>query len=427
MNYNANHRIRQVTETTLIIGTDIAKKTHVARVQDFRGIELGKSLTFGNDLPSFNRLLLWINQHKTKHKKDNVLFGVEPTGHYWQPLVNFLKFHGIRVVMVNPYHVKKSKELEDNSPTKNDIKDARLIGQLVKDGRFLEPMMPTGIYAELREAMNSRERLQEDIVRIKVQVTTWLDRFFPEFLTVFKDWTGQASISSLQNFPLPKDVDSMTAEEIVKCWRKTIRTGVGLIKANLLKEAAGRSIGLSQGSVMAIRELHRLIGQYLLLLSHNEQLEEDIERLLKQLPEAAAMLTVPGVGVVTVAGFISETGDLNNYNHPRQIQKLAGLNLKESSSGQHKGETRITKRGRRRLRRLLYLAARTMVKTNSEFAIIHYWLKTRPQNPLKGKQSLIALSCKLIRIFFTLGTKGIPYDPDQVLDPVRKDQIQLAA
>ena len=45
---------------------------------------------------------------------------------------------GIKFVVVNPMHVKKSKELDDNSPTKNDVKDAKVIAQLVKDGRYAE-------------------------------------------------------------------------------------------------------------------------------------------------------------------------------------------------------------------------------------------------------------------------------------------------
>ena len=57
------------------------------------------------------------------------------------------------------------------------------------------------------------------------------------------------------------------------------------------------------------------------------------------------MLTVPGVGAITVAGFLAEVGDLNNYDHGQQIIRLAGLNLKENSSGKRKGKTGITKRG----------------------------------------------------------------------------------
>lgn len=52
-----------------------------------------------------------------------------------------------------------------------------------------------------------------------------------------------------------------------------------------------------------------------------------------------------GVGITTAAGFVAEVGDISRFTHPSQIQKLAGLNLVESSSGKHKGQTTISKRG----------------------------------------------------------------------------------
>lgn len=57
------------------------------------------------------------------------------------------------------------------------------------------------------------------------------------------------------------------------------------------------------------------------------------------------MLTVPGVEAITVAGFLAEVGDLNNYDYGQQIIRLAALNLKESSSGKRKGKTEISKGG----------------------------------------------------------------------------------
>jgi transposase len=75
------------------------------------------------------------------------IIGVEPTGHYWLNLAHFLKEKDIKLVVVNPMHVKKSKELDYNSPTKNDVKDAKIIAQLVKDGRYAEPNIPQGVYS----------------------------------------------------------------------------------------------------------------------------------------------------------------------------------------------------------------------------------------------------------------------------------------
>ncbi len=69
------------------------------------------------------------------------------------------------------------------------------------------------------------------------------------------------------------------------------------------------------------------------------------------------MLSIPGVGVGTVTGFLGETGELSRFRNPRQIQKLAGLSLVECSSGKHQGQTRISHRGRKRLRHLLFDAS----------------------------------------------------------------------
>ncbi|HGG8188132.1 TPA: IS110 family transposase, partial [Neisseria meningitidis] len=41
-----NQRIMRISETTLVIGTDIAKRNHVARAFNYRGIELGKRCLF---------------------------------------------------------------------------------------------------------------------------------------------------------------------------------------------------------------------------------------------------------------------------------------------------------------------------------------------------------------------------------------------
>ena len=81
---------------------------------------------------------------------------------------------------------KKDTEFDDHSPTKNDVKDARVIAQLVKDGRYAEPNVPQGVYAELRVARKIRDLLSVALQAVQGQVHNWIDRYFPEFLTVLK-------------------------------------------------------------------------------------------------------------------------------------------------------------------------------------------------------------------------------------------------
>lgn len=423
MNYNQNKRIMQINEQTLIIGVDIAKEKHVARAQDFRGIEYGKTLYFSNDHRGFIEFYNWFNKLCAEHAKTNVIVGMEPTGHYWFCLAKFLREKGIKIAIVNPMHVKKSKELDDNSPTKNDPKDARVIAQLVKDGRYAEPNLPEGVYADLRAAMNLRDVLVEELTSVKARVSRWIDIYFPEFEDVFSSWKGKAALLTLKKLSTPSNIANTTTEDILKLWKTEVKRAVGIKRAELLVEKAKMSVGVTEGIEMAEYELQYLLDKYDDLMFRLENLMIKVEAIICEIPGAKEMMLIPGIGLVTVAGFLSEVCELAQYAHPRQIQKLAGLTLKEYSSGKHKGQTTITKRGRRKLRALLFKAIMPMVAKNPEFKALHQYYTTRANNPLKKKQSLIALCCKLIRVLYAIGTKGIAYNPQKLMNDIKHSEV----
>jgi transposase len=156
-------------------------------------------------------------------------------------------------------HVKKSKEMDDNSPTKNDVKDAKVIAQLVKDGRYAEPNIPQGVYAELRVARKIRDLLSVDLQVLQGQIHNWLDRYFPEFLTVFKDWEGKAALQLLKLNVFPQELEHISDQEILTHLRKAVKRAVGLSKIHELKRAAKDSVGIREGSIMAKLELRTLL------------------------------------------------------------------------------------------------------------------------------------------------------------------------
>lgn len=427
MKQKQNQRITRITETTLVVGADIAKKVHVARAVDYRGIELGKDLAFHNDQNGLMQLATWMKELGQAHGKTEIVFGIEPTGHYWFPLAAFLGEQGIKIVVVNPHHVNKTKELEDNSPTKSDYKDAKVIADLVRNGKYSEPSLPTKEYADLRILMNLREKVSDSLTQVKGRIGNWFDRFFPEYAKVFKNWDGKASLMTMRKFPLPAEIVATGARDVLAYWKTEVKRGVGIKRAESIYAAAAVSIGLTEGVTAARMELSTLLQQFDLFCQQLEDIMEQVMQILENIPGTAEMLTVPGVGAITVAGFLAEVGDLKNYDHGQQIIRLAGLNLKENSSGLRKGKTGITKRGRSRLRALLYRAVMPMVAKNEAFKALHKHFTTRSQNPLKKKQSLIALCGKLTRILHALGTKQREYNAIDVLGPVRQAQIQQVA
>jgi len=125
MNYTQNERIKQVDEKTVVVGVDIAKEIHYARVFDNRGIEYGKVIKFRSNIEGFKALEKYIKEIAKRERKEKIIVGIEPTGHYWYTLANYVIKKGMNLVQVNPYHVKQAKELDDNTPSKSDRKIRR--------------------------------------------------------------------------------------------------------------------------------------------------------------------------------------------------------------------------------------------------------------------------------------------------------------
>jgi transposase len=113
--------------SSIIVGIDIAKYDHKARIFDDRGRELtSKAISFTNSAEGFDVLISNINKICLANSKDHVLIGVEPTGHYWFNILHYIDnletIIKYEMVTVNPYHTKRANELDDNSQTKNDTK-----------------------------------------------------------------------------------------------------------------------------------------------------------------------------------------------------------------------------------------------------------------------------------------------------------------
>lgn len=290
MKQKQNQRITRMTENTLVVGADIAKKIHVARAVDFRGIELGKDCVFHNDREGLTKLATWMKELQKANQKTDIVFGIEPTGHYWFPLAAFLEANDIKVVIVNPHHVNKSKELEDNSPTKSDYKDAKVIADLIRNGKYSEPKLPMMEYAELRILMNFREKVMVNLNQVRARVHNWLDRYFPEYLSVFKDWEGKASLMTMRQFPTPEEIVSTGARGVLAHWKTEVKRGVGVRRAEKLFATAKTSIGLTEGLRAARMELTSLLDQYELFTRQVETTMNQVMDILSEIPGSTQML-----------------------------------------------------------------------------------------------------------------------------------------
>jgi transposase len=407
-----NQLIERISDKHLVVGVDIAQQFHVARAVNFRGIVVGDPLTFENNEDGFTILLHWINKLKRTNNLVTTIVGMEPTGHYWINLSKWLFEQNIDVVTVNPYHVKRNKENRDNTQSKSDKKDALVIADMVKNGYYSIVRPTSESFEKLRVLMSNRDVIVKRLVSSINQLNRWVAVVFPELRQVFKDVKGKGAIATLRLFPTPMELRSMQPQNIVIGWKSQMKRQPGLKKAQLLIHLAKRSIGTRQALDAYKFHLQQLLEEFDLATTQLERVEEQVTEVLKQIPYANHLLTIKGISEISLAGILGEAGDLSGFAHGNSLLRHAGLHLAEASSGKWKGQIVISKRGRSRLRRFLYLATMSLVMNNPEFKALHT-LNVKVKK-IKKMKSIMKLVGKLARIFVGIAKRNESYCPEKL-------------
>jgi len=413
-----NQLIERISDKHLVVGVDIAQQFHVARAVNYRGIVVGDPLSFENNKNGFARLLKWINSLKSSKGYTTEIVGMEPTGHYWLSLSKWLYDQNIDVVTVNPHLVKKNKENRDNTQSKSDKKDALVIADMVKNGYYSFIRPTSEAFEKLRVLMANRDVVVKRLVSSINQLNRWVDIVFPELRQVFKDVKGKGAIATLRLFPTPKELKSMTPQDIIKGWKTVMKRHSGLKKAQALIDLSANSVGSKQAHEAYKLHLEQLLEEFDLATTQLERVEQEVTSVLKQITFAKKILAIEGISEISLAGILGEAGDLSGFSHGNSLLRHAGLHLAEASSGKWKGKIILSKRGRSRLRRYLYLATMSLVMNNPDFNQLHsYNVKVKK---MKGMKSIMKLVGKLARILVALAKSNESYCSErvQLLTPI---------
>ncbi len=427
--FTKNDKISFISDDMLIAGCDVGSETHFARAIDTRGKELSRrAFEFSNTEEGFESVRDWLGMLAAKNNKSQIVLGLEPTGHYWFDLATWMVSQGISVVQVNPYAVKQTKEVEDNSQDKNDRKDPKLIANLVKDGNYGMPYLPEGVYADLRRLSMFRDQLTEDRGRMMNRLHREMKIYFPEYKDALGKIDGPFTITLLKEAPFPDDLISIGEDGIRDIWKKNHLRGRGYSKASDIIKIAQASVGLDEGAESSKQAVKHFAEQVEHLSQVLEEVQEQMNAKCAEIPHANNVLEIPGIGENILSGIIAEMGDIERFDDVKEIQKLSGLGLVACSSGKHKGETKISHRGRKRLRYWLFQAAKSVVAHDEAFKQLHAYYTTRAENPLKKMQSLIVIACKLLRIIYKLLTTGEKYDRDKMQSDIvyQAERLQMA-
>lgn len=395
------------------VGVDTAKKVHVlvARGPDGRR-------TRAHKVPVCRSGFEAADAHLTalfpEIPRDKMLVGLEFAGHHGFTFAHDLARRGYPIVNVLPSVTKRTKEIEDNSPLKTDAKDAALIAKLVGDGSFVRFPFLNDVYVELRLLATERHRLGVEAVRFKNRLQGILDLGWPEYLEHFSDLTHPTPIALLERWPLPEDLREAFPLLVRRIAKIASRNHYPPERVDKLLATAHESVGLIQGATIRRKEILNLLKRWALVRQQIHEVEVALAARVERCPQAKALTSIPEIGDVCAATIVAELGTPEDYESPRQVLKLAGMNLIEKSSGMHRGRSRQSKRGRPELRRQLFLLGGRWVHSKRGLYRSYYDALVARNGGCKTK-AVCAVARKLVPLILSVAQTQTPFDRERWL------------
>jgi len=358
-----------------------------------------KSFSFDNTKEGFEKFWWMTMASKNRFGCEEVVVGYESTGPYAEPLIHYLANKRVKIVQVNPMHTKKMKEVNDNSPLKTDGKDPRVIADIIRLGRALTLVVPEGDAASLRRLNNARERHVGEQTALLNQLQQLVFLIFPEFKTVLKNIKRKTAQYILKRYSTPERIGDLSKEALGEEMRRRSMGKFGIKDAESLIGLARETVGIKEGVAGILLDIKHILMQLEAEGRFISEIEAEMGATLKRIPCSVRLLSIKGLGIVSVAGLIGEVGDFSKFSTQSEIMKLAGLDLYEISSGKRKGQRRISKRGRSLLRKILFYAAIQMIRKNG---IMYDYYARLTGRGMERMRALIAVSRKLLRIIHAL-------------------------
>jgi transposase len=235
-----------------------------------------------------------------------------------------------------------------------------------------------------------------------------------------KKWLQSEGLKSKNDKIDAQGLSKMGAEKVLPPWqpaaeyyyqlRKLTRQHQSLQehRTSTNNQLHAEQYGMYQNK-QVIKQLNQLIS---LVDKQIDELAVAIEKHLSKdivvAKKVEGICKIKGLGILTVAVILAETNGFCLFENAPQLVSYAGYDVIENQSGNHRGRTKISKKGNAHIRRALHMPAFNMIRYNQN-PFVALFERTMEKHGLKMK-SYVAVQKKLLVIVFTLWRKNLAYD-----------------
>jgi transposase len=365
-------------------------------------------------------VLDWARQVAHAHGFTDVTVGCEPTGHRWRVLDQLAAQKNMALVCVQPLLTGQARQREDYTSDKRDDKDAVLIARLVAQLHCYAPERAEETWAALRQLGARREELIIQSTRCVQQLRDLLECAWPAVLGAAgspfdsTNWCAALAVVLERCDGDPRRLTRLGPQRFHAAVRRELarwggqrlwRPIVGAV-FSALSDPAG-VLAQRRG---ALQRARWVLDDWRLIKIRLAEVETHMVATLNELGLTELVTSIPGISAVGAAAILAETGDPTRFDSPRALVKHAGLCPREDTSGTYTGRSRISGRGRPRLRTAAWRAVWGALHANPVMAARYRHLTTRKANPLKDGQARAAIAAALLRWIHVIATHRVTWD-----------------
>jgi transposase len=347
----------------LFVGIDVSKDSSSARGLGPEG-QSCFSLSFPMDSAGFSDLLKSIGSHCVDLSE--VMVAMESTGCYHLNLYAFLISQGMKTVVINPLIISNFAKLSLRK-TKTDKKDALTIAQFVlMHKEAISQIALSQDVQDLRDLARERESLTVLIASIKNDIKRILQRTFPELESIC-DVFSETMLRFLREFPSARLIKTANPRRIAKAlWYADKRKRVSVSAGEIIKAATESVASLSGAKEFILPEKISILFH---LIEKQENITKALVKLCKStmIEDFEIITSIKGISDKTGATFLAEIGKFNDFDSPKKIIAFAGIDPTIHQSGKFEGMSKISKRGNRHLRRVIFLMAKHVSREDTFF------------------------------------------------------------
>lgn len=387
-----------------LVGIDIGKLKHsFCVIKKETGEILIEPKFFNNDKDGFNELLSSLKNFP----KDNILIGMEDTGHYHFALLKFILDKHYKVALINPVATDLTRRMQGGI-SKNDKLDTITICDVLASNQRVKSYRITNVdrfdMYEQKQLTRQHHNLKEELNKYTNRLQKCIDIVFPEFNSLFKSKYGIVYMNILKEFGSAYAI----AHADIRTIRNCFKTGKGKqisLTADKLKETAKNSIGFP--SYAEVIQIKHLILQIELINGQISEIDKKIEEFSTK--NNSPILSIPGISHFSGTSILAELGDIRNYSDSSKIIKLAGVAPLTYQSSQFSAQhTAITKKGNKYLRKTLYQIITPVINNNPIFRDFYQLKRSQGKGHRCAQGHCVR---KLMRVIFYLLTTDSQFNP----------------